>query len=159
LESGSQSQEFDIKERMRRQQEVLQRHRIATQQADLKNVENWERTARIVNLVLPVEWLPLGVMAAAEGKVAPAILSLLGMTLIGTVSLRRAYRTTIGLYQGQFTNRSGRPAPVVKSPASARRPRALLIEARLAGLSEPVSAIALGGLRSLVRSPEAKMML
>jgi hypothetical protein len=34
-----------------------------------------------------------------------------------------------------------------------------MIEARLPGLSEPVAAIALGGLRALVRSPEAKMML
>jgi ABC-2 type transport system permease protein len=34
-----------------------------------------------------------------------------------------------------------------------------LLEARLPGLSEPVSAVALGGFRSLVRSPEAKMML
>ena len=35
----------------------------------------------------------------------------------------------------------------------------LLVEARLPGMSEPVSAIALGGFRSLIRSPEAKMML
>ena len=40
------------------------------------------------------------------------------------------------------------------------RPRATgLLEARIPGLSEPVSAIALGGFRALVRSPEAKMML
>jgi hypothetical protein len=38
-------------------------------------------------------------------------------------------------------------------------PGALLLEARLPGLSEPVSAIALGSLRALMRSPEAKMML
>jgi hypothetical protein len=34
-----------------------------------------------------------------------------------------------------------------------------MLEAVLPGLSEPVSAIALAGLRSLLRSPEAKMML
>jgi len=34
-----------------------------------------------------------------------------------------------------------------------------LLEARLPGLSEPVSAVALGTLRSLLRSPEAKMAL
>jgi len=39
------------------------------------------------------------------------------------------------------------------------KPGELLLEARLPGLSEPVSAIALGGFRSLLRSPEAKMML
>ena len=120
-----------------------------------------ERTARLANLVLPVGWLPLGVAAAAEGRVMPSILGLLGMTLIGTASLWRAYRTTVGLYQGQSTNRkrSARGRRLA-SPASARQSRAsLLLEARLPGLSEPVSAIALGGLRSLVRSPEAKMML
>ncbi len=33
------------------------------------------------------------------------------------------------------------------------------LEARLPGLSEPVSAVALAGFRSLLRAPEAKMML
>jgi ABC-2 type transport system permease protein len=49
--------------------------------------------------------------------------------------------------------------PAVASTASPVKPGVLLIEARLPGLSEPVSAIALGGLRSLLRAPEAKMML
>ena len=91
----------------------------------------------------------------------PAILGLLGMTLIGAGSLWRAYRTTVGLYSGQSTNVKGRPAPApaVASPASVAKPGGLWLEARLPGLSEPVSAIALGGFRSLVRSPEAKMML
>ena len=111
-------------------------------------------------MVLPVGWLPLGVMAAAEGRVVPSILGLLGMTLIGTASLWRAYRTTIGLYQGQ----SSQPERPAGGPRSHRRRApgsraSVLLEARLPGLSEPVSAIALGGLRSLVRSPEAKMML
>ena len=65
--------------------------------------EEWERTARLVNLVVPVGWLPLGVMSAAEGRVVPSLLGLLGMTLIGTASLWKAYRSTIGQYQGQST--------------------------------------------------------
>jgi ABC-2 type transport system permease protein len=119
----------------------------------------WERTARLINLVLPIGWLPQGVMASAAGRIVPAMLGFVAMALIGAASLARAYRTTIRLYQGQFTARKGRPAPVVASPASSRKPRGHLLEARLPGLSEPVSAIALGGLRSLIRSPEAKMML
>ena len=99
-----------------------------------------------MNLVLPVGWLPLGVMSAAEGQILLSIPGLLGMTLIGTVSLWRAYRTTIRLYQGQPTNRKGRPARAVARPASGRKPGDLLVEARIPGLSEPVSAIALGEL-------------
>jgi len=155
LNRDAQSQKIDATEHLRRQQELIQQHQLATQQS----AKIWEQTARLANMVLPVGWLPLGVMSAAEGNVLPSILGLLGMTLIGTASLWRAYRTTIGLYQGQSTNRKGRPAPAVASPAIARKPGVLLLEARLPGLSEPVSAIALGGLRSLLRSPEAKMML
>ena len=87
------------------------------------------------------------------------------MAGIGSASLWRAYRTTIGLYSGQSSNVKGRPAPVepvavaAAAPATARPSRGLLVEARLPGVSEPVAAIALGGFRSLVRSPEAKMML
>ena len=113
-----------------------------------------------MNLILPVGWLPLGVMSAAKGQIMPSILGLLGMTMIGTVSLWRAYRTTVGLYQGQPSNRKERPMAVVASPSSTGKPHNLLLEARLPGVSEPVSAMAgTGGLSSLIRSPEAKMML
>ncbi|MFI5457497.1 MAG: hypothetical protein ACHRXM_18800 [Isosphaerales bacterium] len=159
LEHAWKAHEFDAIEHLRRQQEVMQKHKLASQQTDRESAERWGQTARLLNMVLPVGWLPLGVMAGAEGHVMPAILGLLGMTLIGTASLWRAYRTTLGLYQGQFTKRRGRPAPAVAAPASTRKPGARLLEARLPGLSEPVSAIALAGLRSLVRAPEAKMML
>ena len=96
-------------------------------------------------------------------------LGLLGMTLIGAGSLFRAYRTTVALYQGQFTNRKGKPAPVIATPTPVaaresdleqkREARPLLLEARLPVISEPVSAVALAGIRSLIRAPEAKMML
>ena len=64
------------------------------------------------------------------------------------------------MYQGESSNRKGRPAPAVArcSPA-ARKAGTQLLESRLPGFSEPVSAIVLWGLRSLLRSPEAKMML
>jgi hypothetical protein len=51
------------------------------------------------------------------------------------------------------------PAAVPVARRQGGTPGTLLLEARLPGLSEPVSAIALAGFRSLVRSPEAKMML
>ena len=109
---------------------------LPTQQADRETVEHWEQTARLVNLVLPVGWLPLGVMSAAEGRVMPSILGLLGMTLIGTASLWRAYRTTIGLYQGQSTNRKGRPATAAACAGErpeAGRPAARSATSRLVG--------------------------
>jgi hypothetical protein len=159
LDRDAQSQKLDALEHLRRQQELIQQNKLAAQQADRASMEHWEQTARLANLVLPVGWLPLGVLYAAEGHILPSILGLMGMTLIGAASLWRAYRTTIGLYQGQSTNRKGRPAPAVESAAIAPKRGGLLVEAHVPGLSEPVSAIALGGLRSLLRAPEAKMML
>ena len=85
-------------------------------------VESWEQTARFINLVLPIGWLPLGVMAAAEGNIGPAILGLLGMTLLGAISLWRAYRTTLRLYRGEFTSRRAGPASAVAKSAPARKP-------------------------------------
>ena len=159
LQGAYQSKQFDAIEHLRRQKEVMHGHELSTQRADRESVERWEQAGRLANLVLPLGWLPLGVMSAAEGRVMPSLLGLSGMTLIGTASLWRAYRTTIGQYQGQATNSKGRRVPAVASPSRGRKPGILGLEARLPGLSEPVSAVALGGLRSLLRAPEAKMML
>jgi hypothetical protein len=159
LNRALEAHQFDASEFARRKQEITHEHRLAVQQADRASAQRWAQTARLVNLILPLGWLPLGVMTAAEGHVLPSILGLLGMTLIGTASLYRAYRTTLGLYQGRATNRKGRPAPDAAARAHGPKRGRLLLEARVAGLSEPVSAIALGGLRSLLRSPEAKLML
>lgn len=167
LEQAFRAREFDAQEYLRRQEDLIKNHKLASKQADRVTMKRWENTTRLVNIILPIGWLPLGVMTAAEGRGLPAILGVLGMTLIGSASLWRAYSSTIALYQGQPTNRSGRPAltPELASAAQAQtqanaRPRAAsLLEARLPGLSEPVAAITLGGFRSLLRAPEAKMML
>ena len=159
LEHAFKAHEFDAIEYVRRQQIVMEKYKRADQQAGRDTVRQLERGVRLANVVLPVGWLPLGVLSAAEGRVLPSLLGLAGMTLIGTASLWRAYRTTVGQYQGQPTNRKSPPPPVVASPTAAREPGGLLLEARLPGVSEPVSAVALAGLRSLERAPEAKMML
>ncbi len=163
VESG----EIDVVEfeRQRRSREAtgLEAERLANEQT----IERYARIARVVNMVLPVGWLPLGVMDASEGNVLPSVLGFAGMGLIGVVSLRRAYLGTMQLYKGGPTNEKPPPAQVgatepvriaATSPATSR-PGRLILEARLPGLSEPVSAIALAGFRSLVRAPEAKMML
>jgi hypothetical protein len=139
---------------------IHEKHRRVWAQADHAVAERMKRVARIANLSVPVGWLPLGVLSAAEGRLLPAVLGLVGMTLIGSASLARAYRTMVRQYQGQATARRAprTPTPVRAGEAPARR-RLVLLEARLPGLSEPVSAIALGGFCSMLRAPEAKMVL
>ncbi|AGA28016.1 ABC-2 transporter permease [Singulisphaera acidiphila] len=161
LEHSLKAKEIDGPEYVRRLQEVMQEHKLTTERANREIMQRLEKTARLVNTVLPIGWLPLGVMSAAEGRVLPTVFGLLGMTLIGVVSLGRAYRATIALYQGEPINRKGRPTPdpALAPTANPRKPGTSLLEARLPGLSEPVSAIALGSLRSILRAPEAKMML
>lgn len=155
-----QAGEIDTQEFERRRDAAQEQERERSKQAYQESLERGTQIARWVNMALPVGWLPWGVMAAAEGNVVPSLLGLAGMSLIGAASLRRAYRGTIQLYQGEPSNEK---APAERPPARAAsagaRRRDLIVEARLPGLSEPVSAVALGGFRSLMRAPEAKMML
>ena len=160
LNRAFQANEVDGKEFTRRLKELVDHDELATKQADSELPEQVEGSALLANLVLPIGWLPLGVKGAAEGRLVPALLGILGMTLIGSASLWRAYRTTVGVYQGQATARGSQPSSrVASTPAGLGKTRTLLLERRIPGLSEPVTAIALGGLRSLLCSPEAKMML
>jgi hypothetical protein len=161
LNRSEASQRWDSAELARRQHELLQQFQRENQEAFRSTTAWWERTTRLANAIIPFGWLPMGVVSAEEGRILPSLLGLLGMTLIGTVSLWRAYRTTVNIYVGQTSNRKPRPAPAaaVAPMPSARKRGDLLVEANVPGVSEPVSAIALGGLKSLIRSPEAKMML
>ncbi len=145
-------------EKMKRFQEQEQSSREQKKQEDEQEWQQVGQTARVVNMALPPGWLPLGVSAVAEGNVLPALLGTLGLGLIGVASLRRSYRTTRRLYTGQVGS-SGKPAAKVESPATPARTRELLLERKIPGLSEPVAAVALAAFRSLVRAPEAKMML
>lgn len=168
-------EKVDFAERSRRMNKVVQEHnesvREAVRQADAAAMravmEQAERIAGVANIVLPVGWLPLGVRAAAEGNLLPAILGFAGLTAIGTFSLRRAYRTTVGYYQGRptlthaATPRTETPPRPRSSPAatSEHNPRPTLLEARLPLVSETVSALATASFRSLLRAPEARMLL
>lgn len=117
-----------------------------------------EPTARLINVVLPPAWLALGASAVAEGSTWTALLGLAGMSLLGGASLWRSYRTTMRLYTGQFT--AGGKESVVLAPAvQTPLPAGNLLEKRLPWLSEQATAIALAGFRSLLRAPEAKMLL
>jgi ABC-2 type transport system permease protein len=157
------AKEIDTPESLRRQNEVLARFKAESEQASLEEMARWESMARTINTVLPFGWLPLGVMKAAEGQVGPMLLATMGMTLIGGASLWRAYGSTVRQFQGQASSGKDR-APARReegfSPSGIEgKRRGSLLEARIPGLSEPVAAIALGGFRSLLRSPEAKISL
>ena len=122
-----------------------------------------EQVGRIANLVLPPGWVALGAEGLAESNVIPALLGTLGLPLIGSVSLWRAYRTTVRLYTGVYGEQQSNPAAVkpikpVKSEETGP-PTITLLERRLPWVSEQTSAIAFAGLRSLLRAPEVKMML
>ena len=122
-----------------------------------------DEVVRLVNRVVPFGWLPYGAYAAANGRAWPALAGTFGMGLIGAISLRRAYRTTIRLYTGDFDGgrRSRKAAiPVVMPhPFKPGGHPAALLERRLPWISERASAVALAGFRSLMRAPEVKLVL
>jgi hypothetical protein len=146
----------------------LQRRRMEIARAEegrqkAENDELWasvRRTAEVVNTALPPGWLPLGAMAAAEGALWVPALGTLGLALLGAGSLWRSYRTNLRLYTGYYTGGKPRAAPPAAKPAiKPERPAGNLLERELPGLSEQAAAVALAGFRSLLRAPEAKMLL
>ncbi len=159
LQRALQAHEIDPAEFLLRQQDAIQRQRLATEASQRETAARVQRTAWLVNLAVPIGWLPLGVNYAAEGNPLPALLGTLAMSAIGAGCLWRAYRTTVGLYQGRFTGAQKPQKPKAAPAVKTSERKKLLVEAHLPGLSEPVSGVALASLRSLMRSPESKMML
>ena len=92
---------INVAEFQRRLQEIGDKQVSGTRQADREMLEQVEQTALLANMVLPVGWLPLGTMAAAEGNMLTPLLGFLGMALIGAASLYRAYRTTVRHVSGR----------------------------------------------------------
>jgi hypothetical protein len=150
--------EITVGEFNRRIQESKRADQAEDAQRDREMLDSVGQTAWIISAALPPGWLPIGAMAASEGGVLTPLLGIAGMTLIGSVSLWRAYRTTIRYYTGQFTATPARQAPATPvAPVDDGRPR--LLEQSLPRLSEQTSAIALACFQSLLRAPEAKMLL
>jgi hypothetical protein len=120
--------------------------------------------ARRANMVLPPGWLAYGAEAAAEGRTWPPLAGIAGMALIGVVSLRRSYGTTLRLYRGDFdrTRRATASPAAADSTRTSEAPSAgggTLLERQLPWTSDPVAAVALAGFRSALRAPEVKMSL
>ncbi|HJT78744.1 MAG TPA: hypothetical protein VJ739_16185 [Gemmataceae bacterium] len=140
--------------------ETLRRgQQVRREEAERRTVQQLAYGAEIANVVLPPGWVALGTESAALGNFLPAVLGTLGLGLVGGASLWRAYRTTLRLYTGQFSSGARQPEAAPVPAAEAGRPSAGLLERELPYLSEPAAAVALGGFRSLLRAPEAKMML
>jgi hypothetical protein len=149
----------------------LQRRRAEIANADQarqkeENDRLWEQvkwTAQLVNTALPPGWLPLGALGAAEGTLLPPVLGMLGLTLLGAGSLWRSYKTTVRLYTGHYTGGKARAAPAPPTPAKpAERPEKAAgnpLERELPWVSGQAAVVALAGFRSLLRAPEAKMLL
>jgi ABC-2 type transport system permease protein len=146
-------------------QNQSEQHNSARREGKMgERLQGMEQTLQLMNLVLPPGWLPAGLEAIAQGRWWPVALAILGPTLIGSASLWRAYRTTMRLYTGQYTSgptvgasrpasdRPGRPARAVRTSTE-------LLERKLPWLSEQATATTLAVFRSLLRAPEAKMLL
>jgi hypothetical protein len=120
-------------------------------------------TTRVVNTILPPGWLAYGAEAAAQGRPWRGLAGVLGMALIGAVSLRRAYNTTLRLYSGDFdTPRRRVQRAVSAAPAGVARPAApsaALVGRRLPWTSERASSVAVASFQSWMRAPEMKMTL
>ena len=114
------------------------------------------RLATTLNQAVPLGWPALAAMTAVEGTILTSVLVMGAMGLIGALSLSRSYRTTLRLYTGDFTSVHSVPR---KAESDTQRASVKFLEKRLPWISEHASAIALCGLRSLLRAPEAKMML
>lgn len=154
---SEEEREKELKKQLERIEEIWRKHEAQAHASEELESHQVEETAKLLNLILPPGWLPAGVEAVAEGRPWPILLAILGPALIGTISLWRAYRTTVRLYTGQYTSGTIQAvtAPSAKAPSSTTR----LLEKKLPWVSEQAAVIALAAFRSLLRAPEAKMLL
>jgi len=128
--------------------------------------QQFYETARTINKVIPLGWLPYGAAEGFEGRPLAALLGMTGLAVIGVASLRRSYITTLRLYTGQFSGKAPRATsmPVATpvstgSGASSKKYPAAFMEQVFPKVSEYVSVITVSSFRSLIRAPEAKMLL
>jgi ABC-2 type transport system permease protein len=138
-------------------------------------LEEKESNARFANMIsmgamiIPFGWLPYGMSAAFDGRWQAVSLCLVGLFGIAAFSLARSFRATMtSIVQGDAVHGDPTGKALAKAEAKAnakadsatrgknKRP---LVEQRLPGVSEQSSAIATAGIQSLLRAPEAKMLL
>jgi ABC-2 type transport system permease protein len=151
--------EIDRDEYQRQSGLIRKKYGAPGRQAAGMQREDTERIARTANIFVPIGWLPYGVVTLLEGRIMPSALAFLGLTLIGTASLARSYKTTLRLYTGDFSSRKPRhPVAEAEKTAVPQKP-AVFMEKQLPLVSEQASAVTVACFRSLTRAPETKMML
>jgi ABC-2 type transport system permease protein len=149
---------IDAQEYSKRRDEVRKQNQEEAHRREQQTWQSFQDTSAIINIALPIGWLPLSAMTLTKGSLWPAVLVTLGMTLVGVFSLRRSYRTTMRIYKGEFTSGKAKRATAVPS-GPAQKASAGLLDKQLPWLPERVSAVALASFRSILRAPEAKMLL
>jgi uncharacterized membrane protein len=149
--------EIDSEQYDQRVTEIEKEHDEKRKQEQLRLYRKVVNVAAVVNVILPIGWLPFGARAAAQGSVLPGLLGALAAGLIGFGSLWRSYQTTLRFYTSGFNARQRKQTRTVDNgrPETVRN----LLEKRIAGVPEQAAIVALGGLRSLLRAPEGKMLL
>jgi hypothetical protein len=153
------SREIDRDEYQRQAEQIRNKYGVRQPGSGGSALQDIENRARTVNLFIPAGWLPYGVVTLLEGRVTPSIFAAAGLALIGMASLARSYKTTLRLYTGHFKARKPRRTAVETERADVRQKTAGFLEKQLPWLSDQASAITLACMRSLIRAPEAKMML
>lgn len=155
------TKQITLAEHQAKLEEMRQEVKAKSDEAGQHTLEKAESTTYLVNTVLPFGWLPLGATTLSDGFVVPALLGIVGLGLIGSASLWRAYRTTLRLYTGTFTAGSAKSVKVAAAPRT-RQPlssKPIMVEWTLPRIPEQAAAVATAACRSLLRAPEAKMML
>lgn len=152
------AKEITAQEHRKRIQESSQQTDEDVKEAQNQKLERIHHTAWIINLAIPFGWLAIGQSGLSDGRVLPMLLSTLAFSLIGAASLRRAYRTTLRLYTGQFKTGESKTS-IIAAPGVAASSKPRLLERRIPWVSEQASAVAFAGFRSVTRAPEAKMAL
>jgi ABC-2 type transport system permease protein len=164
LQAMAARKEITFEELEKRQKELTNEFKERNRAAAQELYEKADQTARLASLVLPIGWLPLGSMGLAEGGVLAAFLGTIGFCAIGGISLWRSYKTTLRLYTGQYTSGKRPSLERALPPTVAPQPKTAIpasnpLERDIRGLSEQSTVVALSSFRSLLRAPEAKMML
>jgi ABC-2 type transport system permease protein len=108
--------------------------------------------------VVPVLWLPAGARGLADGRLGPVLWGGLGMLGLGAVGLQLAYRSTLRFHGADYDRGLRRKVQPTRS-ASQKTNRRLLVERKLPWVPDPVAAVAMANLRSMMRAPEFKMAL
>jgi len=132
--------------------------RKAAQESEMRAM--WSKLITAQKFVPPM-WLPLGARGAAEGNPLPALLGTLGCVAIGSLGLRRAYRSTVRFYHGDTGKKLATVQPQSATPPKpgSKPARSKLLELQLPSVPEPAAVVAGATLRSMMRAPEVKMAL